>query len=55
MGMLVRERDASEEASLSGVHVPVVGMVAPAMADDDTGGFQSMAGMSGWAYGGWKW
>ena len=32
--MLVRERDASEEAPLGGVHEPVIGMVAPAMADD---------------------
>ena len=32
--MLVRERDASEEAPLGGVHKPVIGMVAPAMADD---------------------
>ena len=31
--MLVQERDASEEASLSGVHVSVIGMVAPAVAD----------------------
>ena len=31
--MLVRERDASEEAPLSRVHKPVVGMVASAMAD----------------------
>ena len=32
--MLVRERDASEEAPLGGVRIPVIGMVAPAMADD---------------------
>ena len=32
--MLVRERDASEEAPLSGVHKPVISMMAPAVADD---------------------
>ena len=32
--MLVRECDACEEAPLSGVCVPVVGMMAPAMTDD---------------------
>ena len=35
MDMLVRERDASEEAPLGGVRVPVVGVIAPAMTDDD--------------------
>ena len=34
LDVLVRERDASEEAPLSGVHKTVIGMVAPAMADD---------------------
>ena len=33
--MAVRKGDAREESSLSGVHVPVVGMVAPSVADDD--------------------
>ena len=33
--MAVRKGDAREESSLGGVHVPVVGMVAPAVADDD--------------------
>ena len=33
--MLVGERDASEKAPLSGVRIPVIGVVAPAMADDD--------------------
>ena len=33
--MLVGERDASEKAPMSGVRIPVIGVVAPAMADDD--------------------
>ena len=32
--MLVQECDACEEAPLGGVCVPVVGMMAPAVADD---------------------
>ena len=32
--MLVRECDACEEAPLSGVCVPVIGVMAPAMTDD---------------------
>ena len=35
LDMLVRERDAGEEAPLGGVYVPVVGVMAPAMTDDD--------------------
>ena len=33
--MAVRKGDAREESSLSGVRVPVVGMMAPSVADDD--------------------
>ena len=33
--MTVGKGDARKESSLSGVHVPVVGMVAPSVADDD--------------------
>jgi len=33
--MTVGKGDAREESSLSGVRVPVVGMVAPSVADDD--------------------
>ena len=35
LDMAVGKGDAREESSLSGVHVPVVGVVAPAVADDD--------------------
>ena len=35
LDMLVCERNASEKAPLSGVRIPVIGVVAPAMADDD--------------------
>ena len=35
LDMLVGERDASEKAPLGGVRIPVIGVVAPAMADDD--------------------
>jgi len=35
LDMLVRERNASEKAPMGGVRIPVVGVVAPAMADDD--------------------
>ena len=34
LDMLVRECDASEEAPLGGVRVPVVGVMAPAVAND---------------------
>ena len=33
--MAVGKGDAREESSLSGVRVPVVGMMAPSLADDD--------------------
>ena len=32
--MFVGERDAREEAPLGGAHVPVVGVMAPAITDD---------------------
>ena len=35
LDLLVGERNASEKAPLSGVRIPVIGMVAPAMVDDD--------------------
>jgi hypothetical protein len=35
LGMTVGEDDTREESSLSGVRVPVVGMMAPSVADDD--------------------
>ena len=35
LDMLVGERDTSEKAPLSGVRIPVIGVVAPAVADDD--------------------
>ena len=33
--MAVGKGDAREESSFGGVHVPVVGMMAPSVADDD--------------------
>ena len=33
--MAVGKGDACEESSFGGVHVPVVGMMAPSVADDD--------------------
>ena len=33
--MAVGKGDAREESSFGGVHVPVVGMMAPAVTDDD--------------------
>ena len=35
LDMTVGKGDAREESSLSGVRVPVVGMMAPPVADDD--------------------
>ena len=33
--MFVRQGDASEESALRGVLIPVVGVVAPSVADED--------------------
>ena len=58
--MFVGERNAGEETSLRGVSVPVVSVVAPAVADDDhlssdrgrVGGFRldygSLEGQGAW-------
>jgi hypothetical protein len=35
LDMFVGERNASEKAPMGGVRVAVIGVVAPAMADDD--------------------
>ena len=35
LNVTVGKGDAREESSLSGVRVPVVGMMAPSVADDD--------------------
>ena len=45
--MTVGKGDARKESSLSGVRIPVVGMMAPSVADDDLFGLQSAVGPKG--------